>query len=223
MKSIAIMQPYFFPYIGYYQLFSAVDTFVFLDDVSFRKKSYINRNSLNHNNREFKFSLSVSKMSQNRLINKHEYIDPCEQTILFCNHVYNKKDLVFDYKEFLKEQIFFDDQKNVAIINQRTITATMNSLGIDKEVLRSSSIPRKLGEKGQQRIIAICEYLQADRYINLPGGKSLYSHESFNTVGIDLKFIENQLSPPFYSYLDHFLLKATEDQVAELHSYRLID
>lgn len=65
---MAIMQPYLFPYIGYWQLISAVDKFVLLDDVNFIKRGYINRNSILINGKAHMFSIPIRKASQNRLI-----------------------------------------------------------------------------------------------------------------------------------------------------------
>lgn len=66
----AIMQPYFFPYLGYFQMFNAVDKFVLLDDVNFIMRGYINRNSILLNGKAHKFSIPLEKPSQNKLINE---------------------------------------------------------------------------------------------------------------------------------------------------------
>src|SRR5690606_28909470 len=60
---IAIMQPYIFPYIGYFQLINAVDTFVFYDDVNFIKQGWVNRNSILVNNKDMLFTVPVAKIS----------------------------------------------------------------------------------------------------------------------------------------------------------------
>ncbi|MDA3872330.1 MAG: WbqC family protein, partial [Candidatus Marinimicrobia bacterium] len=70
---LAIMQPYFFPYIGYFQLINAVDKFVVYDDVNFIKRGWINRNYININNKKVLFTLPVKDKSQNKLINQHSY------------------------------------------------------------------------------------------------------------------------------------------------------
>ncbi len=73
--NIAVMQPYIFPYLGYYQLVHAVDTFVFFDDVNFIMKGWINRNRILQQNEPFKFTVPLIKASQNRLINAIEISD----------------------------------------------------------------------------------------------------------------------------------------------------
>ena len=67
--TVAIMQPYLFPYIGYWQLIHAVDTFVIFDDVNYIKKGYINRNNILVNGQKQTFTLELMSASQNKLIN----------------------------------------------------------------------------------------------------------------------------------------------------------
>src|SRR5690606_3799363 len=67
---IAIMQPYLFPYLGYFQLINAVETFVFYDDVNFIKRGWINRNQILVDNKAALFTVPLKKASQNKLINE---------------------------------------------------------------------------------------------------------------------------------------------------------
>ena len=69
-KKIAIMQPYFFPYIGYFQLINAVDIFVFYDDVNFIKKGWVNRNNVLVNGQAKLITVPLEGASQNLLINQ---------------------------------------------------------------------------------------------------------------------------------------------------------
>src|ERR1700743_3529780 len=73
--TIAVMQPYIFPYLGYYQLVNAVDDFIFFDDVNYINKGWINRNRILQNNEDFRFTIPLNKASQNRLINEIEIAD----------------------------------------------------------------------------------------------------------------------------------------------------
>ena len=68
------MQPYFFPYIGYFQLINAVDKFIILDDVNYIKKGWINRNRILLNGKDYLFTIPCEKISQNKLINEVEVI-----------------------------------------------------------------------------------------------------------------------------------------------------
>ena len=67
-NSVAVMQPYVFPFIGYFQLINSVDHFVFYDDVNFMKKGWINRNRIVINKNDFQFTISLEKISQFRKI-----------------------------------------------------------------------------------------------------------------------------------------------------------
>ena len=91
------MQPYFFPYLAYYQLYKCVDEFIFLDDANFIKKGFINRNNIIVDGSEYRFTLSVKEMSQNKSINEHDYVMG-SSTEKFLNTIsFNyKKSMCFD-------------------------------------------------------------------------------------------------------------------------------
>jgi len=67
---ISIMQPYIFPYLGYFHLIEASDRFIFYDDVNFIRKGWINKNKILLNGNDFTFTVPLSKASQNKLINQ---------------------------------------------------------------------------------------------------------------------------------------------------------
>lgn len=72
---IAVMQPYLFPYIGYFQLLNAVDMFVVFDDVNFIKKGWINRNNILVNRQKYLFTVPLKDASQNKLIKEVQIAD----------------------------------------------------------------------------------------------------------------------------------------------------
>ena len=76
MVKVGIMQPYFMPYIGYWQLINAVDIFVILDDVNYIKKGWINRNRILINGQEKFFIIPLEKVSQNKKINELDIFQP---------------------------------------------------------------------------------------------------------------------------------------------------
>ena len=84
---VAIMQPYFFPYIGYFQLINLVDVFVVYDDVNYIKKGWINRNNILINKKSFLFSLPLQNMSQNKLINEIFLVEDTNWRISLLNTI----------------------------------------------------------------------------------------------------------------------------------------
>lgn len=188
----AIMQPYFFPYLGYFQLINAVDTFVFLDDVNFIKKGYINRNSILLNNKAHLLTLPVSKISQNKRINEHTISNNIEALLKTIEHAYRKAPF---YKEVapLLIKMFTFDETNLSRYLGYQLTSICEYLDIKCRFLYASELNVETTIKGQERILSLCKMLQTTRYINANGGKHLYNEQAFEQVGIKLNFIQPSL------------------------------
>lgn len=188
----AIMQPYFFPYIGYYQLAYEVKEFVFLDDVSFIKQGYINRNSILINGDKYEFSIPVSKISSYRKINEHRYTGEHAKFIKIIEQAYKKAPFFSDVMPVV-ESVILDQDENVSRKNSKSIISVFDYLGISRVFYFSSEIELQQNSKGQDRILALCKKLDFKEYRNAIGGKSLYSYEDFDAAGIDLKFIQSNI------------------------------
>lgn len=187
-QHVAIMQPYLFPYLGYYQLVSRVKTFVYLDDVNFIKKGYINRNYIRLNNKPYRFTLPIINASQNRSINKHYFLDYEGKMLDFISHSYKKAPNFFQVMPIITN-IFTQTDRNVAKLAARSIEGVFNYLGLNRHFLFSSEIPKNNELYSQDRIIDICKILGAQRYTNAIGGLNLYNREEFKLAGIELEFI----------------------------------
>lgn len=187
------MQPYFFPYIGYWQLINAVDKFVIYDDVNYIKRGWINRNSILVNGQAKLINVKLNKVSQNKLINEIEVV----------THDLNyNKDLLKTIKESYSKAPFFDNvfpivervinqtEKNLAKNLEFSILEVCSYLSVDTEIIRSSEVIKSNELKGQAKIIEICHVLSTDQYINAIGGQSLYSNQDFDLCGIELKFLK---------------------------------
>ncbi len=186
---VAIMQPYLFPYIGYWQLINAVDVFVIYDDVNYRKRSFINRNYILIKGNPHLFTLQLKKASQNKLINEIEIGENREKilkTILF-NY---KKAPYFKEVYSLIEDILLNREKNLAKYLSYSIKRVSDFLDIKTKFLYSSEIPKDSSLKRQDRIINICKNLKATVYINSIGGKEIYDKSVFAENGIQLKFLK---------------------------------
>ena len=186
--NIAIMQPYAFPYIGYFKLIASVDEFIFLDNVSFIKKGFINRNSVLLDGESHRFTLPVSRQSQNKFINEHEYVGDFTKFLKLMSNSYSKCKYYEVFMPIL-ESICRNPELNVAQWNANCIIKISRYLGLKTKFRFSSDIPECFGLAGQDRIICICEKLKTSIYFNLPGGIALYDESVFSNKGIQLKFI----------------------------------
>jgi hypothetical protein len=189
---LAIMQPYFLPYIGYWQLIHAVDTFVILDDVNFISRKYINRNNLLLNGQAHLFSISLEKASQNRLINEININFPSKEREKFLKTIqsaYKKAPCFKDVYPLIENMVCFSEI-NLSKFIEHSLRKICAYLGINTVIAVSSEIEKDESLKAQARIIEICQRLKATTYINPPGGKSLYVPEDFQRQGIELRFLQ---------------------------------
>lgn len=202
---IAIMQPYIFPYIGYFQMIKAVDKFVFYDDVNFIKKGWINRNRILVNGDDFLFTVPLTKISQNNLINeskisKETYQDWSTKFIQTLNTNYKKAPF---YQETfpLIQKILNSNCQTISELAIKSITEIADYLDVQTNFIIASE---KYGNKGmekQSRLIDICKQEESTHYINALGGQELYQKEDFKKEGIRLDFI--QPLPIEYSQFHH--------------------
>ncbi|MBS3022097.1 hypothetical protein DJFAAGMI_04878 [Comamonas sp. PE63] len=188
---ISIMQPYFFPYIGYYQLAYSVDEFIFFDDVNFIKKGYINRNEILLNKERFRFTLPIHGISQFKKINEHFYIDDFRK---FKNHLtlaYRDAPFFTPVMSML-EKILQSEEFNVAEINSKTLIYVFEYLKIPRSFSFSSDLNISDSCSGEDRIIEICKLKKCSSYHNAAGGRDLYKKESFAKNNIDIGFVKNE-------------------------------
>lgn len=186
---LAIMQPYFFPYLGYFQLLGTVDVFVIYDDVSYRKGGWINRNNLLSEGSSKLFTLEVMGASRNKLINQIEVGQKTNKLLQFFYHSYRKAPEFMNVYPLI-EKIMMYKEKNLALFLEYQLREVCLYLGLSPKWYTASSLKKNSLLRGQEKIISICENLGVTQYVNLPGGKSLYSPASFAEKGIQLSFVE---------------------------------
>ncbi len=188
----AIMQPYFFPYIGYWQLINAVDLFVIYDDVNYIKNGWMHRNRVLMNGRCTWLHLNIHHASQNRLINQVEIIvdGACQKKMLkTLEHCYRKAPYYTQAMPVI-ERVIMQTEYNLARFQEYAIRSVCEYLSINTQLILSSSINKNDTLHGQDKIIEICNLLEANVYINAIGGQSLYFSETFAAQGIQLGFLE---------------------------------
>lgn len=185
---IAIMQPYLFPYLGYFQLIRAVDAFVVYDDVNFINRGWINRNYILGNGEKQRITLPLRSASQNKHINQIEIAGP-HKILKNIRHGYAKAPHFANVYPVL-EDIFAQTDKNLARFLDYQLRHICDHLGLRQQWYRSSALAKDNGLSGQDKILSICEELGATHYINVPGGKELYDQYSFEARGMTLSFIQ---------------------------------
>ena len=183
------MQPYLFPYIGYYQLVRWADCFVFLDDVNFIKGGYIARNIIRGIRSEpIRFFLGVERQSQNRPINDHWFVSDCRKALASITFCYAKAKNFNSVMPMIHD-VILSEERNVAKLASKSISVVFEFLGMEKSFFFSSEIGNPLSLGGQDRIIDLCKRLGATEYANAIGGVKLYEPEVFARDGIRIGFL----------------------------------
>lgn len=185
---LAVMQPYLFPYLGYFQLIRAVDAFVVYDDVSFIKGGWINRNYILANGNRQLITLPLQGASPNKLINEIDVGYP-HKILRSLRHSYGKAPY-FDTVYPMLEDILAQPEKNLACFLDYQLRRVCDHLGLCPQWHISSALAKDNGLRGQEKVLSICEGLGATHYINVPGGKPLYDEPSFTERGLRLSFIQ---------------------------------
>lgn len=182
------MQPYFFPYKGYFDLIASVDKFIFLDDVQYVKRRWINRNIIPAPNKKdiIFITVPIKNVSRETKINQIEIFDKkwSEKHMKTFIHVYGKNNINNIFKEFY---LSLNQYFNLSKMLCNSIIWVCDLLGIKKEFYYSSDYPSLL--KGQDRIIELCKSFNCTSYTNAYGGKKLYDENIFNENNIQLNFM----------------------------------
>ena len=232
--TLAIMQPYLFPYIGYFQLIHAADKFVFYDDVNFIKQGWINRNRILQSGKPNYFTLPVKAISSFNKICDTQIDDKAYE-------VWRKKilkTLSFNYSKapYYKDVIGIIENSIapgaslVSEVAKKSITATATYLDVQTEIVFSSSVYANNNLSAQQRVIDICKKENAVTYINVSGGLELYNANDFLNEKVELKFIKpaevtyNQFTAAFHpalSIIDVLMFCSKAEIKTFLDSYHL--
>lgn len=192
---LGIMQPYIFPYIGYFQLINAVDEFVIYDNIEFTKKGWINRNRILVNGNDDLITIPLKKDSDFLHVKERcvaeSWASDKRKMLNKINASYKKS----EYFEFaypvVEKSILFED-KNLFNFIFNSIVLINEYLEIATSLIVASNIPIDHNLRSENKVIEICKARKADTYINAIGGLELYSKENFKKKNIDLKFIRSK-------------------------------
>lgn len=197
-KTVAVMQPYVFPNAGYFSLVQASDVFVFYDDVNFRKGGWINRNRIRINEAPYLFSIPLRNISQNVLIKDVETSDVGRFRDRFLKQLrlaYGKAPY-FDQGMAYVEKVLPSGDRHISDLAINSVKGLYELIKVEKRFLLSSeAFAGTRGMDKSERLIAITKALDADSYVNAPGGMSLYSKEYFSSCGVSLSFVRTRRLP----------------------------
>ena len=221
--TLAIMQPYLFPYIGYFQLMNAVDEFVVYDNIQYTKKGWINRNRILVNGKDAYITFPLKKDSDYLDI-KDRYL--ADDWVLERKKILNRisesyrKAASFEFVYPVIEKIILFEETNLFKFILNSLTVLKEYLSIKTLFPISSEIPINHELKAEKKVIAICKAKNADVYINPIGGMDMYSKDEFKKEGIDLRFLKatdvtykqfNNDFVPFLSIIDVMMFNTKEE------------
>ncbi len=205
---LAIMQPYLFPYIGYFQLINVADKFVVYDDITFIKQGWINRNCILLNGVKHLVTIPVKSISSHTLIsdtivsNKPDnWEHKLSNTI---RQAYNKAPFFSEVFPLIESVLLPAKGKVISDVIRMSIHFIMGYVGINTIIVESSSIYQNHALKNQERVIDICKKEKANTYINAIGGSDLYSAEQFMKKNITLQFLKSN-STPYQQFTEPFV------------------
>ncbi len=234
---LGIMQPYLFPYIGYFQLINAVDNFVVYDDVQYIKNGWINRNAVlqsGGNASSAQFTFSVRHDSFEKKINERQYSDafPIEakRFLKTLYYTYHNAPYYVDTVELIQDILAYSNYR-ISQYNAYSLQKISEYLDIKTKHLLSSALKIPSELKAQDRVIWLCKHLGATTYINAIGGQNLYSKEVFTREGLQLHFLragdilyrqfDNEFVPNL-SIIDAMMFNSPEEIQDMLKAYDLI-
>ena len=230
--TVGIMQPYFLPYIGYWQLLAAVDRFVIYDNIQYTKKGWINRNRFLRNGTDAFFTLPLKKGSDYLTVVERLIADDFDPDRML-------EQLAASYRKApsfaavfpVLEAIVRCGRRNLFEYLHHGIQVTADYLDIHTPIVVSSAVGIDHGLKGERMVVALCGALEATQYVNLPGGRALYSPAAFADHGIALRFIQSrpivyrQYDAPFMpslSILDVMMFNSRDEVRDMVAAYDLV-
>ncbi|WP_201527692.1 WbqC family protein [Psychrobacter frigidicola] len=232
---LAIMQPYFMPYIGYFQLINTVDKFIFYDDVTFIKKGWINRNQILINNQAKIFSIPLANASSHTLIKdvliSEDRYEEWKKSFLRSIMFSYKKAKNYEQVRALIESILLDPPKTISELAIKSVIEVSDYLGLQTEFEICGQNYDNTDSTGKYRVFDICKQENADTYINPIGGIELYSKADFSEQGIELFFVQSNKSiykqfsaefVPFLSIIDVLMFNDKKEVLDMLDDFELI-
>ncbi len=226
------MQPYFLPYIGYFQLIEAVDLFVIYDNIKYTKKGWINRNRFLVSGEAADFAIPIKKESDSLDVRDRHIAEDFDRKKLLnrLREAYRKAPHFAEIFPLIEGLINYSESNLFGFI-YHSVEEICRITGIHTRIIPSSTLNIDHTLKSQDKVLAICKHLGATTYINSIGGRQLYSREAFFAEGVDLQFIQTlsieypqfgQQFVPWLSILDVLMFNEPEKLKKLLTRYDFI-
>lgn len=232
---LAVMQPYFFPYLGYFQLIGAVDYFVLLDDVQYIRHGWINRNRILKPDKGVQYIIApLKKHTQKATIREINVVDGPEwknKIVRQLEHYKRKAPFYADVKAFL-EECFSTEEQCIAKLNANYLKRVLKCFNIQTPIVLSSELELDYSdvENSDEWALKTCEQIGATEYINPLGGSFLFDRQKYIQKNIKLTFLEPTLTAynqgqirfePGLSIIDVMLFNSAEEIIKMLAVYKL--
>lgn len=205
---VAIMQPYFFPYIGYFQLIGAVDLFVVYDNIKYTKKGWINRNRMLQNGQDLMFSLPL-RHDADHLDVRDRVLAPDFKRDKLLNQLrgaYARAPQFAATFPVVERAVRCADQNLFGYLHH-ALRCACDHLGLTTPIVVSSTVDVDHDLRGQDKVIALARAVGATAYVNPIGGTDLYDRDAFRQQGLELRFLRArpfeyaQFGAPFVPWL----------------------
>jgi len=230
---ISLLQPYFFPYLGYFQLIAASDVFVIYDDAQFIKRGWVNRNRIVGDISPQWFTFPVEAGPQTLPIKERTYVTDSRKypasLLSTLRHRYRRAPGYAPVMQLIEDVLSFDD-RNVAAFNANLIRRVCGHLSIDTRIEVASAL-RTRRSAGAQDVVEVCQLLGGTRYLNPIGGIELYSPEFFRSFGLVLEFLQSEVAPyrqfnqpfqPALSVIDTLMFNDAAQMRSLLLQFRIV-
>lgn len=224
------MQPYLFPYIGYFQLIMSSDVFVIYDDVNYIRRGYINRNNILANGVSHRFTVPAINGSQNNIIKDVQFDSKLSKIFMTIQHAYSRASFAKTVLPII-EDILEYKERDIPSLCKYSYENIFEYLGVTKKIIFSSDLKYERTQAADQKLVSICKELGGTEYINSPGGRELYNSEMFQPHGIELKFIEPSIEEypqygteefvPYLSIIDILMNCSPQEIVTMFAMYEL--
>ena len=198
---VGIMQPYFMPYIGYFQLMKAVDKYVIYNDVNYINRGWVARNNILISGKKQLFTISLQGASQNKHFTEIQVLDDFRKLVKTLEMNYLKAPF-FQPTMSVMEKIFSFPNKRLDLFIKNSFEQILSYLNVYTELILSSDINKNNSLKGQEKILELCKILKADTYYNAIGGKELYDKKEFEDNGISLHFLKTDENLRYKQFLN---------------------
>lgn len=202
---LAINQPYFLPYIGYFQLIALADEFIVYDNIKYTKKGWINRNRFLRDGEAVTFTLPLKAGADHMDIDQRALASDYSPTRILnqLRSAYGRAPCFDSAMPVIEDVLSFSD-RNLFRFVLNSLVRVCRYLDIQTPITVSSTIDIDHGLKSERKVLALCEARGADRYVNAIGGTELYSREDFAMRNIELRFLK-ALPAPYPQFGDGFV------------------